>query len=742
MRILGLGGLDHNGSATLSVEGQIQSFLELERPSRRKNVGLEDEELLGLVLSRLNVTAVEAVAVADETFWHRRKSWLEPALRRYCRRPADVWPHHDCHLASALVFSPWDRTLCVSIDGKGDDLSAKAAIVSRGQGIEDTLLEVSSAHSLGRLWWAVSEFCGFPGHHSAGKTMALAAFGEPFDLFGDVLHLQDDGSFGFVPRKTHPDTFRQVPRICQWITDQVQQRGLSATNSRADVAASLQDLTCRVASHLVGSMVERCGIRQVCLAGGVALNCVMNQALTEDRIVDELFVVPCCDDRGLSLGAAALTSAEHAKPISIAPNSPFLGPAPSDTAPNGWEKTDETLESLASDLAAGAIVAWFTGADEAGPRALGHRSLLATPTDPEMRDRLNAMKGREDFRPFGCAVDSETTEHWFPSEGESPFMLRVIPGSDAARSALPSALHEDGTSRIQTVRPGDGSSFGPLLTALAAIGHPKVVLNTSLNGPGEPLAHTVRDAAEIATRLGVDRLMIDDSIYKPAPHNTSDHNQQPKPTTTEPFYSPVHDQIGGIPELLGPWQLKLLRLCGLQSTSRLLDLGCGTLRGGLHFIRFLNPNCYFGADPNEAFLRTGSELVREARLADKKPSFGDLVWVDGLPAAHFDFILTQSVLNHLSMDAIFELIDRVRIKLAPDGQWIGTAQFDGDVGTVSHSELHPTRPDEYVSTTMNPSWFATQLDARGLALNFDLDMEHPRGLIPFRIRHRAQEGCK
>lgn len=201
----------------------------------------------------------------------------------------------------------------------------------------------------------------------------------------------------------------------------------------------------------------------------------------------------------------------------------------------------------------------------------------------------------------------------------------------------------------------------------------------------------------------------------------------------DPYLSAAHDQIGGIPEILGPWQLELLRLHDLEPNHRVLDLGCGTLRGGLHIIDFLDPNCYFGADPNQWLLDTGEIFVNDAGLAEKNPRLGDLDWADTLPDHSFDFILTQSVLNHLDRRGIRQLVERAEKKLAPDGMWLGTATFCNDVPELTSHQPHPTRPNEFVSTKMNPDWFASILNEFGLQIDFVLPMTHPRSLDPFRI---------
>ncbi len=514
MRILGLGGLDHNGAAAMIDDGRIVANLEAERVTRQKNVGLKDVTVVEALLDELDVGPIDAIAIADVMFWAERKSWLAPLLRdRFGEVPTKALHHHDCHLQVAMVASPWSSAACVSIDGKGDGASTSAALVTR-KGIAQPLLRVSSAHSLGRLWWAVSEYCGLSGHHSAGKTMALAAYGTPRDLFEPYLELLPDGGFAFRPRGLHADTFRQVPRMVAWLSDQL---GQPAGQLHADAAASVQRLTERVVGHVVGAVVRRTGLRRVCLAGGVALNGLANQSLVDAGLVSELYVPPCTDDRGLALGAAALLAGELGEPVEPAPEGldAFLGPpAIAGKAACGWTEDPAGVSGMAERLIRGEVIAVFRGSDEAGPRALGHRSLLATPTLPGMREHLNvAIKRREPFRPFGCSVKLECVGDWFEMQEPSPYMLRIARARPGQASRIPAALHVDGTSRIQTVSRGDTSGLWPLLDELERRGHPPLVINTSLNGRGEPLVHRPEEAFDLAGRLGIGAIEVEGFLY-------------------------------------------------------------------------------------------------------------------------------------------------------------------------------------------------------------------------------------
>lgn len=518
--ILGVGGLDHNASISVIEAGRVTAFLELERLDRRKNAGLDGVDALERLCERLGVSDVAHVALTDRTFEPQRP-WLVPWLRR--RFPAatlSVHEHHACHLAAAFYTSGWPAAAVLSLDGKGDGLSAAGGLGTHDHDLK-ILLRVPSAHSIGRLWWAASVCCGLGDHYAAGKTMAWAALGRPSILpaLRACLTLADDGGF----RLHHPDDptrFRRVPALAAWLAglDPAPQPG--AGPRYPDVAASVQILTEEIVLHMARHLCERTGSRRLALAGGVALNGLANERLLAEGVVDALHVPPVPDDRGLSLGAAALAAAAIAAPLRVDPDglSPFLGPTPAPlaSAPRSdfiEHPADDLVGEVAERLARGELVAWFEGRDEAGPRALGGRSILASPTRAAVRDHLNAVvKGREPFRPFGCSISLAAVDDWLDMRGASPFMLRIVPVLTQRRAEIPAVVHLDGTTRPHTVTPTNHPRLDRLLGRLADVGHPPVLLNTSLNRRGEPIAHTAAEAITIAAHGGLDAVVLDDHL--------------------------------------------------------------------------------------------------------------------------------------------------------------------------------------------------------------------------------------
>ncbi len=519
MRVLGLGGFDHNGSAALVAGGRLVAFLEAERLTRSKNGGLREATVANALLDALDVGRVDAVALADASFAQEQAGWLKPWLaQRFPGAPVTMHPHHACHLASAFWTSRWERAIALSVDGKGDGLSAMAAVMS-SDAEPEPLLRVPSASSLGRLWWATTMACGLGDHFGAGKAMAWAALGVPrfVDAIAEPLVLSSEGGFSFEPPALEPLRFRNVGRFTAWllqIAGAPDDGGPREGPVHADLAASVQVVTERVLEHMVERLVERTGLRKLCLAGGVALNGLANEHLLARGVIDELHIPPMPDDRGLAVGAAALASFAVGERVRDA-DLPFLGcEADTGPPPAGFAAVDGAWAPAAVDaLLSGAVLALFDGRDEAGPRALGNRSLIASPARTATAARINAeIKRREAFRPFGCAILTERASEWLMMRGASPYMLRIVPVRPERRAEIAAVVHVDGTTRPQTVTGSSHPILHALLVALEQRGHPPVLLNTSMNGRGEPLVHRWREVGDLAVRLGLDGILTRDQL--------------------------------------------------------------------------------------------------------------------------------------------------------------------------------------------------------------------------------------
>jgi carbamoyltransferase len=431
--------------------------------------------------------------------------------------------HHLSHQASAFLASPFARCAVLTLDGRGED-----ATTTYGVYRDDTytpLGEVCMPHSLGMLYERVTSHLGFLHSSDEYKVMALAALGQP--RFADALqacvHVGDEGHYTIEPLDLV--TLCGAPR----------EKGAALEARHFDLAASLQSVLEDTVRSLAGWLQQRTGERQLAMAGGVALNCVMNARLRDSGLFDEVWVQPAAGDAGTALGAALWTDARErctqpapkdtAAPTPLAPRAwrmedALLGPDFDDDAIGAlltWAKLPaRRLEDVEGEtarlLAEGCVIGWFQGRMEFGPRALGARSILASPIDPAMQARLNELKDREDFRPVAPVVPREKLAEWFtPAEanrGESPFMLFIydVPPEQAAR--IPAACHADRTARVQTVDAARQPRFHRLLTAFGERTGVPVLINTSFNVRGEPVVCTPKDALDAFFSTPLDALVI------------------------------------------------------------------------------------------------------------------------------------------------------------------------------------------------------------------------------------------
>ena len=300
------------------------------------------------------------------------------------------------------------------------------------------------------------------------------------------------------------------------------------TEEHCDIAAALQECLDTTVLHICGHFAARTGLRRLALAGGVALNCTANGKLLRSGRFDAIYIQPAAGDDGTALGAALDRAAQGGEARNCRFPVPFLGPAYSageiDAALGEFHdrivvtrfpRFEETCAAAARLIHSGRVVAWYRGRMEYGPRALGHRSIVADPGDPGMRDRLNAMvKMREAFRPFAPAVALGEVHRWFdvPAGTELPYMIVNVDVREQYRSALPAITHVNGTARVQTVDPRDNCEFHALLCAVGKLSGRAMVVNTSFNVKGQPIVNTPREAIETYLNTGIDALFMEDVL--------------------------------------------------------------------------------------------------------------------------------------------------------------------------------------------------------------------------------------
>jgi len=553
--ILGLNtGFAHDASATLIGEGRIVLAVEEERLDRVKfgrgfprlaierclktaGIGWGGLDAVGFNVDpwrmfRANLTFNLRSLVKPRAFTYAAfylGSSLAPLLSdlreaEKIRRATegtlkpDFLDHHLCHAASAFYASPFEEAAILTIDQRGEDISASASL---GRGTTMTRLRtVHWPDSLGMLYLSLTLHLGFQVGDEY-KVMGLAAYGAPAyaEAFEDLL--QDDRRGGFRLNPAYFDYLgveRCFSKKFYAVFGPRRRRDEPITTRHRDIACSLQQRLEEVLVSMAEHLHRETRVPNLCLAGGVAFNSVANGALLRRSPFRRIFVQPAAGDAGTSLGAALWLAHQRFRQPRYAPMThAFLGPAFTEeqieaalqTCKVAYTREPQIAVRVARLLADGAVVGWFQGPLELGPRALGGRSILADPRRLDMKDLLNrCVKHREAFRPFAPAVLAERATEYFECDHPSPFMLFVYPVRPEKRRAIPAVTHVDGSARVQTVRREDQPLFWELISAFERLTGVPMVLNTSFNVDGEPIVCTPTDAIRSFFGAGLDYLAI------------------------------------------------------------------------------------------------------------------------------------------------------------------------------------------------------------------------------------------
>jgi carbamoyltransferase len=535
VRILGINALYHDPSAALVIDGKVVAATEEERFSRRKHgkrpVPFSAWELPELAaawcLEQAGLAAgdLDAVTYSFDPALHLPPQelgvfdpWDELRQRYAIAAPdflASALPgldasqvrfvaHHVAHAASAGLAAPFGGDCAVLVlDGRGERHSSLAGLYSQGE--LQILQSQQLPHSLGLLYEDATEHLGFLRSSDEFKVMALASYGTPryLDELRPLVHACSDG--GFRTAGVDWNSFAKKRRPAEpWAAE------------HADLAASLQAVVEEVLLELARWLRERTGSAKLALAGGVALNCVANTRLWRESGFTQVWVQPAAGDAGTALGAALAGAQQFGESLEPMPGAD-LGRQWSDaeieavlqTAKVPFDRPADIAEAAAETLAADGIVAWFQGRSEYGPRALGHRSLMAHPGRAANLERLNDVKGREQFRPVAPMVlASRAAEMFSGGPIPSPYMLFVHHVAEQWRDRIPAVVHVDGTARIQTVDPAAEPLVSRLLEAFCRRTGLPAVVNTSLNTAGRPMVDSPRDALECFGSTPVDLLAI------------------------------------------------------------------------------------------------------------------------------------------------------------------------------------------------------------------------------------------
>lgn len=560
--ILGITYGGHDTAAALLKEGTILAACAEERFSLEKHSRAFPIQAIRecLRIGGVSLEELTAIAVGFDPFLYITETYLKPAIEHRYRLEfmlsdierikkiaafertireetgfggeVEFYNHHLCHLASAYYPSGFDRCLLVSQDGVGETQTGMIA-----EGIEGQIHVRDASnlypHSLGLLYSALTYFLGWRHHCDEGIVMGLAAYGNPharvpgsdrsyLQLFEQIV--QETGEFSYridlswiayhqVRDTWVSEKFKEVlgppRRPCDPLTDH-----------HRNIAAALQLRLETLSLLFLKRARKRFPQRRLALAGGVALNCSLNGKIEASRLFDELYIQPASGDDGVSIGACFL--AYQKRVPTLRPrrtHHSFLGSRFTDAEieaalqrsglPYG---RSEAIEEIAAEwLAEGKVLAWFQGAAEFGPRALGHRSILTRPWPASMRDHLNRqVKHREGFRPYAPAVLSERAQEFFIIRQESPHMLIAAQVRPQMRDRIPATVHVDGTCRVQTVSADSNPRFRRLLEAFDRKTGCPVLLNTSFNVKGQPMINTPEQAIEALRSMHLDLLVMGD----------------------------------------------------------------------------------------------------------------------------------------------------------------------------------------------------------------------------------------
>lgn len=441
-------------------------------------------------------------------------------------------PHHIAHAASTFYLSGFEEALILVADGMGESHSMTIALGKQAD--IKVIKQVPALHSLGLLYSVLTFYLGFKPASDEYKVMGLAPYGNPrlyFNRFMELIQLKEDGTYtipilfankSFEERESYSETLRII-------ADHLgpsREPGEPITQTHMDIAAGLQHVLQVSLLHVLRYFKRETGQKNLCMAGGVALNCTANSIIRRSRLFSQIFIQPAAGDDGTALGAALYVQRAYGKNNpSMKMSLPLWGPEYTD------EEIAEALRSysgcnsihvasfselaniVAKRLAEGQVVAWFQGRMEFGPRALGNRSILADPRRPGMRDHLNRLiKKRESFRPFAPAVKAEAAQKYFDiADGEEAldsYMLFVVQVRPTYQGQLPAVTHVDGSARVQVVSRAEQPRFWMLLDAFEKISDTPVLLNTSFNLRDQPIVCAPTQAIETFLESEMDLLVI------------------------------------------------------------------------------------------------------------------------------------------------------------------------------------------------------------------------------------------
>lgn len=592
MFVVGISAYYHDSAVALIRDGVIVAAAQEERFTRKKHDAAFPSQALQYCLTEAGIRAeqIDYVAFYDKPFlkferlletylafapkgfssfrlalpvWLREKLFLKSLLAKELKKFSSNtnWEekllfgeHHVSHAASAFYPSPFNEAAVLTLDGVGEWATSSLAI-GRGKTLE-VIKEIHFPHSLGLLYSAFTYHLGFKVNSGEYKVMGLAPYGRPVHvdtIFKHLIDVKSDGSFrldmkyfdycaGLTMTNRHFSELFQLP---------VRGAEQELTQTHMDMAASLQAATEKVISLMVAAVAKETGLKNLCLAGGVALNCVANGKIFKEQHFENIWVQPAAGDAGGALGAAlaayhgyldqertSCSGFDHMRGSYLGPNFPQSEIESRLRAAGAqFEILDDAslLERCSNDLQLGNALGWFQGRMEFGPRALGARSILGDPRSPSMQSTLNLkVKFRESFRPFAPSILREEVSNWFDFDAESPYMLMVAEVKDTqrvatpdsekelfgidklkiTRSTIPAVTHVDYSARLQTVSADTNPRYHALLSHFKQLTGCPILVNTSFNVRGEPIVNTPEEAFKCFMGTDIERLAIGNCYLK------------------------------------------------------------------------------------------------------------------------------------------------------------------------------------------------------------------------------------
>ncbi len=557
---LGISAFYHDSAACLLVDGVVLAAAQEERFTRIKQDASFPKKAIEYCLSQAGITIdnIDAVAYYEKPIlkfdrllstyvnhapkgflsfkmamksWLKEKLWIPNIIKKELKYKGEVFftHHHESHAASAYYTSEYQSTAFLTVDGVGEYATTTYG-VAKGNELT-TLGEIHFPHSLGLLYSAFTYYCGFKVNSGEYKLMGLAPYGKPkyTDLIKEKLvKIREDGSIQMnMDYFSYEYALKMItPKFEEVFGSPTRKPESEMTQFYKDVAASIQVVTEEIVLKLAAFVKKKTGESNLCMAGGVALNCVANGKLQEEGVFDNVWVPSAAGDAGGALGAALLVWHEHLKQPKKTINNDlltnsYLGVSFEnksiqkvlDEYSLNYEQphNNELVNHVAEQLANKKIIGWFQGRMEFGPRALGARSILASPVFEDMQQHVNLkIKKREGFRPFAPLVIEEKAEDWFDMPPSSKSMLYTYQCKQPKK--IPACVHVDQSSRVQTLAKNDQPKLYALLEAFEKITACPVLINTSFNVRGEPIVCTPLDAIQCFFSTDMDVLVLGDFV--------------------------------------------------------------------------------------------------------------------------------------------------------------------------------------------------------------------------------------